>query len=322
MLATLGPLPPPPGRDDQWGFELKWDGIRAVTYISAGSLRLLSRTDKDMTSRYPELAGLASAVDGPLILDGEIVALNDRGIPSFTTLQQRMQIAHPPPELRAAVPVTYLVFDVLHHGGQPQLDRPYVERRQLLESLDLNGPTWRTPPAWFGGGGDVLRASQDQGLEGVVAKRLASTYQPGARNRDWIKAKNIRIQEVVIGGWSPGQGRREGLIGSLLLGIPDPGRTAELDYGGGLRYIGNVGTGFTHQLLTDLARRLTPLAQPASPFTAGNPVPREQARFAHWVQPVIVGEVAYSEFTPDGILRHPAWRGYRPDKQPADVRQE
>lgn len=137
-----------------------------------------------------------------------------------------------------------------------------------------------------------------------------------------IKAKNIRIQEVVIGGWSPGHGRREGRIGSLLLGIPDPHSTSDLELGRGLRYIGNVGTGFTHQLLADLARRLAPLSQPASPFTAGDPVPREQARFAHWVQPVIVGEVAYAEFTPDGILRHPAWRGYRPDKHPAHVRQE
>ena len=185
MLATLGPLPPPPGRDEQWGFELKWDGVRAITYLTGGTIRLPSRTDKDMTSRYPELAGLASAVDGPMILDGEIVALNDRGIPSFTTLQQRMQIGHPPAELRAAVPVTYLVFDVLHHGGQSQLDRPYAERRQLLDSLDLNGSTWRTPPAWFGGGADVLAASQQQGIEGVVAKRLGSIYQPGARNRDW-----------------------------------------------------------------------------------------------------------------------------------------
>lgn len=133
----------------------------------------------DMTSRYPEIAGLASAVDGPMILDGELVALNDRGLPSFTTLQQRMQIAHPPSELRAAVPVTYLVFDVLHHAGWSTLDRKYAERRQLLDSLDLNGATWRTPPAWFGGGADVLRASQEQGIEGVVAKRLASTYQPG-----------------------------------------------------------------------------------------------------------------------------------------------
>ena len=137
-----------------------------------------------------------------------------------------------------------------------------------------------------------------------------------------IKAKNIRIQEVVIGGWSPGQGRREGRIGSLLLGIPDPARVADLAHGGGLRYIGNVGTGFTHQLLADLTRRLTPLAQPTSPFTAGDPVPREQARHAHWVQPVIVGEVAYAEFTPDGILRHPSWRGYRPDKRPSEVRRE
>ena len=150
-------------------------------------------------------------------------------------------------------------------------------------------------------------------MEGVVAKRLTSTYQPGRRSRDWIKTKNIRMQEVIIGGWTDGQGRRTGAIGALLLGVTDDD---------GLRYAGQVGTGFTAATLTDLRRRLTPLQQNRSPFTAGNGVPREHARNAHWVQPTIVGEVAYAEWTHDDILRHPSWRGYRPDKHPEDVHRE
>jgi bifunctional non-homologous end joining protein LigD len=228
-------------------------------------------------------------------------------------LQQRMQIRAPSRELVEAVPVVYFVFDVLHRDGRSLLHRPYAERRQLLDELQPTGPAWQTPPAWYGGGADVLASSQENGLEGVVAKRLTSTYQPGARSRDWIKTKNIRMQEVIIGGWTEGQGRRAGAIGALLLGVHDHD---------GLRYAGQVGTGFTGATLADLRRRLTPLEQDRSPFTAGDGVPREHARGAHWVRPEIVGEVAYAEWTHDSILRHPSWRGYRPDKQPQDVHRE
>ncbi len=327
MLAVAGPLPPPPGAEGEWAYELKWDGVRAVAYVRGGAvpgpLQLLSRTDRDMTSRYPELAPLAGAGGGrPMVLDGEIVALLD-GRPSFSRLQQRMQIRHPAPELVAAVPAIYLIFDVLHHDGRSLLTTPYAERRRLLDELGLVGPTWQTPPAWFGGGADVLAASREQGLEGVIAKRNTSTYRPGTRSRDWIKTKNIRMQTVVIGGWTAGQGRRAGGIGSLLIGIPDPPGTADLAVGGGLRYVGHVGTGFTAATLTDLARRLAGHQQATSPFTApSGGVPREHARGAHWLAPVVVGEVAYAEWTPERVLRHPSWRGYRPDRRPQDVRPE
>lgn len=320
MLATAGPLPPPPGRDDDWAFELKWDGVRAIGYVDVGRLRLLSRTGLDMTSRYPELAPLASAVGEPLVLDGEVVAMGPAGRPSFSTLQQRMQIAHPAADLVARVPTTYLIFDVLRIGGRSMLDLPYAERRAVLEQLGLAGVRWQTPPVWTGGGAQVLAASQEQGMEGVVAKRLASVYRPGARTRDWVKVKNIRMQDVVVGGWSPGQGRRAGAVGSLLIGIPDPPGNEELARGGGLRYIGHVGTGFTGATLADLARRLAPLQQPASPFTAGGGVPREHARGAQWVRPELVGDVAYGEWTIEGVLRHPSWRGLRSDMTPGEVR--
>lgn len=319
MLATTGPLPPPPGDAGDWAHELKWDGVRAVAYLHDGHLRLLSRTDQDMTSRYPELAPLATAVPGRLVLDGEIVTLLD-GRPSFSQLQQRMQIRHSTPDLVAAVPVAYLIFDVLHHDDRSLLTTPYADRRRLVEQLGLTGPTWQTPPAWFGAGADVLAASREQGLEGVVSKRLTSTYRPGTRSRDWIKTKNIRMQTIVIGGWTAGQGRRAGGVGSLLLGIPDPPGNAELHSGRGLRYVGHVGTGFTTAMLTDLSRRLAALAQTGSPFTAaGGTVPREHARGARWVTPTLVGEVAYVEWTPERILRHPSWRGYRPDRPARQV---
>jgi bifunctional non-homologous end joining protein LigD len=316
MMATSGPLPPPPGRDPDWGFELKWDGVRAVAYVTGGSVRLLSRTDRDMTRSYPELAGLAAAADRPMVLDGEVVAFDAGGRPSFSQLAYRIQAAAVTPALRAAIPVHYLLFDVLHLGGESLLGRTFAQRRAVLEELAPAGPAWSLSPVWFGGGADVLTASRRQGLEGVVAKRLASTYRPGTRGRDWIKTKNVRMQEVVVGGWIPGRGRRDGQIGSLMLGVPDPADPLRL------RYLGNVGTGFTAAALADLASRLAPLARAVGPFTAGNPVPSLVLRSARWVRPELVGEVAYAELTPDGTLRHPSWRGLRPDKHPADVHLE
>jgi bifunctional non-homologous end joining protein LigD len=322
MLATLGPLPPPPGDDADWAYELKWDGVRAVAYLGAGPYRLLSRNEQDMSGRYPELAALADTYrEQELVLDGEIVALVD-GKPSFSLLQQRMQVRAPTPELVAAVPVLYFVFDVLHHDGQSLLTRPYRQRRQLLDELNPHGHSWQTPPAWFGGGTDVLAASRERGLEGVIAKRTNSTYRPGTRSRDWIKTKNILMQEVVIGGWTEGQGRRTGTIGALLLGIPDPPANTDLHHGAGLRYVGHVGTGFTTTALRELHHRLTAARQDQSPFTAGDGVPRPHARGAHWVSPTIVAEVAFAEWTHDDVLRQPSWRGYRPDKTPTDVKRD
>src|SRR6266508_3581527 len=201
MLAVLGELP---GHDAGWGYEFKWDGVRIIAYVHSGQVRLMSRTDRDVTGSYPELAGLSDLLDGvPAVLDGEVVAYDDRGRPSSLPL-------------------------------------PYRERRDLLAELALDGPHVRTPPWFAGGGADVLAASAEQGLEGVVAKRLESPYLPGRRSPAWRKVKPVRTQEVVIGGWKPGEGRRAGMIGSLLLGIPGPE---------GLRYVGHVGTGFTQAML-------------------------------------------------------------------------
>lgn len=310
MLATTGTVPTA-ADEPRWAFEMKWDGVRAVVYLD-GDVRILTRNDREVSATYPELRGLAGAVTGPTVLDGEIVALDVRGRPSFGELQARMHVQRPSSALLAQVPVSFLAFDVLHVAGRSQLSRTYDQRRAVLEDLGLDGPSWATPPAFQGDGASAMSVSKAQGLEGVLAKRRDSGYLPGRRSRDWIKVKHIRMQEVVVGGWSPGEGRRAGGIGSLLLGVPDAD--------GRLVYAGHVGTGFSERVLADLGARLARLEQASPPFA--DEVPRAHAKGARWVAPTLVGEVAFSEWTRDGRMRHPTWRGLRPDKSPDEVRLE
>jgi bifunctional non-homologous end joining protein LigD len=312
MLATPGDLPPAQS-EDRWSFEMKWDGVRAVVYLDGTSVRVMTRNDREVSATYPELRGLSDAVGGrAMVLDGEIVAFDPAGRPSFGELQARMHVQHPGAALLAKVPVCFLAFDLLHLDGASQLSTTYEGRRAALEGLALDGPSWATPPAFEGDGASALRVSEDQGLEGVIAKRRESHYHPGRRSRDWVKVKHIRMQEVVVGGWSPGEGRRAGGIGSLLLGVPDDD--------GRLRYAGHVGTGFSVRMLDDLAATLAPMERARSPFA--DEVPRLQARVARWVEPRLVGEVAFSEWTRDGRMRQPVWRGLRPDKSPGEVVRE
>ena len=297
-----------------YAYEFKWDGVRAVVYVDGGRPRVLSRNDRDVTGSYPELRDLAESLGSrQVVLDGEIVAFDASGRPSFEALQSRMHVTNSAQvrRLMTQTPATYLVFDVLHLDGRSLLDEPYAERRRILDSLALSGPSWQTPPWFEGGGAAVLEASKQQGLEGVIAKKLDSRYYAGKRSDCWLKIKNLRTQEVVIGGWKPGEGRRKGAIGSLLLGVPDSD---------GLQYVGHVGTGFTEKMLRDLEADLTPLARDTSPVATT--VPREHARDARWVEPQVVGEVAFGEWTREGRLRHPAWRGLRPDKDPGEVTRE
>ena len=298
-----------PADEESYGWELKWDGLRAVAYVSGDKARLVSRNDKDMAASYPELGVLAERVSTPVILDGEIVALRD-GRPDFGLLQSRMHVLRPDDALVRRAPVQYYVFDLLHQGADPLLGLPYTERRARLEALGLDARPLRTPPWHRGGAAAVLAESIAKGLEGVVGKPLGSAYHPGQR-RDWIKIKNVRQQEVIVGGWKPGEGRRADMIGSLLVGIND---------GGQLRYAGHVGTGFTQDMLTDLMEQLGTLGRESSPF--GTNVPASAASGARWVEPSLVGEVAFVEWTADGILRQPSWRGLRIDKDPAEVHRE
>jgi bifunctional non-homologous end joining protein LigD len=312
MLATPGELPV--GKEEgRWAFEMKWDGARAMVYVDGSGVRVLTRNDREVASTYPELRGLGDAIAGhDAVLDGEIVAFDSAGRPSFGQLQARMHVVRPSAGLLAAVPVTFLVFDVCFIAGESLLRTPYVDRRAVLEELSLGGPRWATPPAFEGDGAAAVAASRSQGLEGVLAKRRDSIYEPGRRSRSWVKVKHQRMQEVVIVGWKPGGGRREGGIGSLLLGVPDDA--------GRLVFAGHVGTGFTDWMLEDLLTRLRPFERTTSPLA--EEVPRALVRDAHWVSPRLVGEVAFGEWTRDGRMRHPVWRGLRPDKAVGDVVRE
>jgi bifunctional non-homologous end joining protein LigD len=247
-----------------------------------------------------------------VLLDGEIVAMRD-GRPSFAVLQNRMHVSNAAQARRLAdqIPVTYLIFDVLHLNGRSTLGLPYAERRLLLESLELEGPNWQTTPSFPGDGAVILQAATEQRMEGLVAKKLTSRYHLGRRSPDWIKITAGHTIEVVIGGWRPGNGRRAGMVGSLLLGVPVP------DGDGGLRYVGQAGTGFTDEMLRITTDKVKAIARKTSPFVT--PVPPDRARGARWVEPELVGEVIFREWTPDGRMRLPSWRGLRPDKTPSDV---
>jgi bifunctional non-homologous end joining protein LigD len=310
MLATLGQLPPD-DLDRDYGYEVKWDGVRAVAYLAEGECHLVSRNDHDITVAYPELDPPGHLAKGKLVLDGEIVAFDEQGKPSFAALQPRMHLRDPAriARRRESNPVVYIVFDIMHRDGRDLTGLTYEDRRGVLKELNVaSAPAWRTSDYRVGDGAALYRATKESGLEGVIAKRLDSPYLAGRRSPDWIKVKHVRTQEVVIGGWTEGEGRRHGGVGALLLGIPGAQ---------GLDFVGHVGTGFTEDSLADLGKRLAKLKTDTSPFA--RPLPSATARAAHWVRPKLVGEVVYAERTREGLLRTPSWRGLRPDKAPSDV---
>ncbi|WP_119727450.1 non-homologous end-joining DNA ligase [Thermomonospora amylolytica] len=311
MTAVTGDLPEDAA---QWALELKWDGVRVVSSVTRDGVRAVSRRGTEVVARYPELSGLADLVHGhEVVLDGEVVAFQG-GRPSFERLQRRMHVAHPDTRLIRQVPVRYVVFDVLYLDGRSLLGMPYADRRALLDGLELAAVgTIEAPPYLHAADGgqvkELLEYTWEQRLEGLVAKRLDSPYRPGRRVDFWRKVKNFQTQEVIVCGWRPGHGRREGGVGSLLLGVHD-GK-------GRLCFAGHVGTGFTDRALDEIYRLLWPLRRPTSPFD--EVVPREHARDAQWVEPLLVGEVAYSTWTREGRLRAPSWRGLRDDKDPSEV---
>ncbi|MGQ0466275.1 MAG: non-homologous end-joining DNA ligase [Sporichthyaceae bacterium] len=302
MLATAGPLPGP-AIEDRYAFEFKWDGFRTMVAVRAGGMRLWSRTAKDSTAMFPELAGIAGRVPADTILDGEVVAFDDAGRISFGALQRRGQ------GQRARI--AWFGFDVLRLAGRDLTSLPWTERRDTLENLGLTGPSWQVPPYFPGAGADALEASAAARLEGVVAKLLTARYEPGRRSAAWIKVKHVATQSVVVGGWRLGRGGLTGGLGSLLVGIPD---------GPSLRYCGRVGTGFTQADRRTMLATLERLRSVENPFGAS--VPGLDARDAVWIRPELVGEVAFTEWTHDHRLRAPVWRGLRTDVDRAAIVRE
>jgi bifunctional non-homologous end joining protein LigD len=297
MLARAGTLP----RDDErWGYEIKWDGVRAIAFSEPGRLRLQARSGTDITARYPELARLNRALSShAAILDGEIVAFGEDGRPSFEALQRRMHVTAESSvrRLAKALPVTYVIFDLLWLDGHSLMARTYAERRELLAALALDGERWQAPAHVVGNGAQVLAVSAEQGLEGVIAKRLDGPYEPGRRSGGWVKVKNVQREELLVCGWLPGEGRRRERIGALLLGVREPN--------GALRYAGRVGTGFTEAELDRLHALLAPLETERSPFGAGAAPPKG----AVFVEPRHHASVEFLEWTREGVLRAPSYKG-------------
>lgn len=313
MRATTGALP---DDDGGWAYEIKWDGMRVVAGIHDGAIRAVSTRGLDVVPRFPELDGLADLLRAhQVVLDGEVVAF-DGDRTDFGVLQRRMHIATRTEAVRKAreTPVVFLVFDLLHLDGTSAMPLPYVDRRRLLLDLVDPGPGWQVPAHSVGDGHALFAAATERGLEGLVAKRLASIYEPGRRSPAWRKVKVRRRQELVVGGWTEGEGNRAGRFGSLLVGYHEPGAGMP-----GLHFAGAVGTGFDGAEADRVLGILGDLRSDSSPFAG--PLPRT-VKIAGWVRPELVVEVEFGEWTADGRLRHPAYVGRRIDKDPDTVVRE
>lgn len=314
MLASIGSLQSVRRQAEDWAFEMKWDGIRALATVSPGtadspgSIALTSRNGHDMTKAYPELMELAACVDVDCILDAEIVALGPGSRPDFGRLQRRMGLtrASDIERERERTPVHLMVFDVLHADGASLLKTPYLKRRERLHDMVTEGEYIHVPTAFEGTVDEAMEASRELKLEGVMAKQTGSTYLPGRRTRTWVKLKHSSTRDVIIVGWRTGKGERSETFASLLLAAHDKD---------GLVYLGRVGTGFDHHQLQALRAKLDRLSRKTPPLD----VPAAESRDANWVRPSLVGEVQFGGITKDGRLRHPVWRGLREDIDPEEV---
>ncbi|HEV8470697.1 MAG TPA: DNA ligase D [Candidatus Limnocylindria bacterium] len=293
----------------EFTYEAKWDGVRTIAFVDGGEVRLQTRNLLDCTRQYPEGTQIAEALTGAYqaIVDGEIVALDEKGVPSFQRLQPRMHVSDEATvrKLRRSTPVIYQVFDLLYADGEDLTRKPLRERlRRLDEAITPMGAIRRSE-GFVGTGVALFEAAKEQGIEGIIAKRLDSIYQPGARSPAWVKVKAMRTMDCVIGGWTAGQGGRASTLGALLLGVYRDGK---------LEPVGHVGTGFDERTLRDLLATLQRHESPTSPFAS---VPRTNQP-ARWCMPELVCEVEYTEITRDGTLRHPTYRGLRPDVDPRE----
>lgn len=284
MKAGIGTLP---ADDERWAYEIKWDGYRTIVFVDAtqegGRVRVQSSSGLDVTTTYPELGGIAASVNASqAVLDGEIVVFDEHGRPSFEGVQ------------RHTTQVVFQAFDVLSIDGHDVTGLPYEQRRALLTNVLESGSNWTVPAHRIGGGAELLAATAAQGLEGVMAKRLGSTYTPGKRSPNWRKVKNRVPHEVVIGGYTTGSGNRSGTFGALLVGRRDDDAV--------LRFAGGVGTGFSQRRLEELSARLRVLRTDDCPFTPEPP--RMYSRDATWVRPELTARIEITEFTNEGYVRH------------------
>jgi bifunctional non-homologous end joining protein LigD len=304
MLATKGDHVP---AGAGWIHEVKWDGMRVLVERDAGGLRIYSRNENDVTVSFPELLGLAE-VAGDFVLDGEVVALGE-GVPSFGALADRMHVRDAARARRLAEtnPVTLIAFDLLRLDGEDLCALPLGERRARLEQLGLDDVAWQLPPT-YADGQMLLDAAEQQGLEGIVSKRVSSPYRPGQRSRDWLKFPIRPTGSFVIGGFRPEKGTGSGRLGAVLVGQP----TAA-----GLEFRGRVGSGIAGKAGRMLADVLAPMVTETSPFT--EVLPRLDRLETVYVEPVVVVDVQYLRITTDGRLRQPAYRGVRSDLSPADL---
>lgn len=312
MLAASGG-PHDVDAADDWAIEMKWDGYRTLVAVDGATVTMMSRNGIPQAATFPDLLQpLRDAIgDHAAVLDGEIVALDARGRPDFGTLQGRAQLSDPRDVQRAlGTPVFVMLFDLLELDGRSLVDLEYRHRRELLEHLVTENDRIHVPAVFEGDIDEAMATSSRLGLEGVVAKQAESTYALGRRSRAWIKVKHERAQEVVIIGWRPGSGALTGSVGSLAMAVPDAD--------GALQYVGRVGSGFSDKDRARMLNRFGPMARqdPAAE------VPGPESRGMQWIEPSLVGEVRYAERTAAGTLRHAVWRGWRPDKAPAEVRPE
>jgi len=308
MLAVLSTIPPDP---KPYSFEFKWDGVRAITYFDGKRLSMESRNLLDITPRYPELHAITEELEGRrAILDGEVVALDKDGRPSFPLLQQRMHVrdAGAVKLLMKRVPVYYMIFDILYLDGQVTMPLPFKKRREILESLMLSGEFWRTSPAIAGEGKSMYETAVAHTMEGIVAKKLDSSYEPGRRSPNWLKIKIVQSQELVVGGWCPEKGDNRSRIGALLLGYYDKGQ---------FRYAGSVGTGYTGAIHHQLVEKLQKIGRANSPFV--DKVPKPNPIF---VDPKLVVEVDYRRWPPGGLVQQASYKGLRMDKKASQVIKE
>jgi bifunctional non-homologous end joining protein LigD len=315
MLALLSAHVPPDG--DEWAFEYKWDGVRAIAYHTKDQWLIESRNLLDITRRYPELEELHAALGKrSAVLDGEIVALDDLDRPSFPRLQRRMHVndAAQIARLSREVPILYVLFDLLYLDGRNLMHRPYSERRAALEELTLAGPAWTVTPSYINRGKQMLEAARQNFLEGIVAKKVDSKYEPGKRSNCWLKVKIIQRQEFVIAGWT---GESTGLrdrIGTMLLGY--------YDCDGKLHYAGHVGTGLVSADHAPLVRQFEKLARPTNPFVEKLPAARRGGNKIMYLEPQLVGEVEYRRWPEGGMVQQASFKGLRRDKSAREVVKE